>query len=739
VMPAPPVVEEVAAAMPAPPVVKQEAADMPASPAVAEATFEEKLTQVHALTEAGEFEAALHKIAEVRETLPENASQADEESAKIYQKWAESLEEQSHFEKAIEVYRKQIATGIQVEHAHEEIARAYGAWAEHEEAAGKISEAVEIYNLLLLEQPGHEAAPADILRLLRLQAKGFVDNGDYESAIASLRQAQDVRPDVGEVGVEIRQFYVDWAQAHLEAKEYEPAVLVYTQAGKHNEDFGAALSNAYILWAAHHESEGDYEQAIESLHRHKRDHGGSPEADQKIIAYYVDWGKYLREDGHHEAAQDVAQRLKNEFSDYVPEVVEEIDPNQAFRASAQEAEEKNDLEAALARVGEWLAAHPESAEAAAEKTRLSQAHIMGLLSIKKFEEASKLLGDVGSDSVTEQTTAVYTQWAKELEEQGEFKKAHEKLLQAPAQDEPAAALIVRWGESLEATGNQEAALEIFRRIPNNEAATAHVARLETALAPEPEAEVVTAPEPETFAAPVEEALAVSEPEAPDAGVEEAVVEEVPAAAPNETAAAAAPDAGVEEAIAKGQQGDIEGAESYLRERMLAEPSNKGLHAALYQVLQKGDNTRRLVEFYREVQKTAPNEPMFLLQLARAYCYTGKDTLAVVQFRKLVQSNPSADSYADLAEAYLRLKKPQDALKSIQSGLELDAANVPSLIAKAKVSSGEDNEGARAAVDAALTAPRGSEGDIHTWLQAAKTALDGGGPLPAELIEQRMIY
>ncbi|CAN0357767.1 unnamed protein product, partial [Phaeothamnion confervicola] len=139
---------------------------------------------------------------------------------------------------------------------------------------------------------------------LRLQAKGFVDNGDYESAIASLRQAQEARPEVNEVGLEIRQFYVDWAQAHLAAKEFEPAVLVYTQASKNNEDFGAALSNAYLLWAAHHEGEGDYEQAIETLHRHKKDHGGSPEADEKIIGYYLDWGKYLREDGHEEAALD---------------------------------------------------------------------------------------------------------------------------------------------------------------------------------------------------------------------------------------------------------------------------------------------------------------------------------------------------------------------------------------------------------------------------------------------------
>lgn len=115
---------------------------------------------------------------------------------------------------------------------------------------------------------------------------------------------------------------------------------------------------------------------------------------------------------------------------------------------------------------------------------------------------------------------------------------------------------------------------------------------------------------------------------------------------------------MEATLKAGEAGDIEGTESYLRTKMLANPGDKRYHEGLYRVLGKGDNTRRLVEFYRDIQKTSPNEPAFLLQLARAYCYTGKDTLAVVQFRKLVQSNPSADSYADLAEAYLRLKKPR---------------------------------------------------------------------------------
>ena len=179
---------------------------------------------------------------------------------------------------------------------------------------------------------------------------------------------------------------------------------------------------------------------------------------------------------------------------------------------------------------------------------------------------------------------------------------------------------------------------------------------------------------------------------------------------------------VEEALL----GDDDRAEDLLREMMSQDPSNDTYHNALYRLHSNSSMSgRRLVDFYRDLQKSYPNEPSFLLQLARAYCNASKDTLAVVQFRKLVQISPQAGYYVELAQTYVRLGKASDSQKAIQSALELDGELAACLLAEIQVLIlSKDLEGAKAKAAAAKEKIAGNEA-VQAWLDNVLAALNGG--------------
>ena len=189
---------------------------------------------------------------------------------------------------------------------------------------------------------------------------------------------------------------------------------------------------------------------------------------------------------------------------------------------------------------------------------------------------------------------------------------------------------------------------------------------------------------------------------------------------------------VEEALL----GDDDRAEDLLREMMSQDPSNDTYHNALYRLHSNSSMSgRRLVDFYRDLQKSYPNEPSFLLQLARAYCNASKDTLAVVQFRKLVQIAPQASYYVELAQTYVRLNKGNDAQKAMQSALELDPSLPAGLLVEILVLiQQKDLEGAKAKAEAAKDGV-GNEAAV-AWLDTVIAAL-AGGQAPDEAILNQM--
>jgi len=178
---------------------------------------------------------------------------------------------------------------------------------------------------------------------------------------------------------------------------------------------------------------------------------------------------------------------------------------------------------------------------------------------------------------------------------------------------------------------------------------------------------------------------------------------------------------VEEALL----GDDDRAEDLLREMMSQDPSNDTYHNALYRLHSNSSMSgRRLVDFYRDLQKSYPNEPSFLLQLARAYCNASKDTLAVVQFRKLVQIAPQAGYYVELAQTYVRLNKAADAQKAVQSAIDLDPELPAVQLAEVQLAiTQKDLEGAKAKAESAKASIPAEA--VQTWLDSVLEALTGG--------------
>ncbi|MCA9793134.1 MAG: hypothetical protein KC910_15100, partial [Candidatus Eremiobacteraeota bacterium] len=260
------------------------------------------------------------------------------------------------------------------------------------------------------------------------------------------------------------------------------------------------------------------------------------------------------------------------------------------------------------------------------------------------------------------------------------------------------------GRQAKEAGEADKATEHFQKVlelePGHEEATA-----ETAAPAEPE------PEPEPAAEePVAEAPAAEEPAAEEPAAEAAAE---PAAASEEPAAYADAPSDPDQAL------------DFYRDKLGENPHDKAAHRGIYGLIGDAGNARKLIDFYRDLQKKNGDEPGYLLHLARAYCHVGKDTLAVVQFRKLLQGDPQAEVYVDLGTAYGRLKKTQEATKAFDNALGLDADYVPAHVAKVKVlaEAGENDEAA-AAAKKGLAAANVSAA-AKAWLQEAKTKAEAG--------------
>jgi len=180
--------------------------------------------------------------------------------------------------------------------------------------------------------------------------------------------------------------------------------------------------------------------------------------------------------------------------------------------------------------------------------------------------------------------------------------------------------------------------------------------------------------------------------------------------------------------------DLEEAIEVLKEKLAANAKDYGALKAAYEKLGTKANARKLIDLFRELQKKNSDNPDYLLSLARAYSHVGKDTLAVVQFRKLLSSDPQPEVYLDLTRAYRRLKKMADAGKT----LELALAKLPDhpgpVREKVVISSLNDDH-----ATAAETAKEGMKmvnitDDDREWFEKAAAEADAGNVLSDELQE-----
>ena len=212
----------------------------------------------------------------------------------------------------------------------------------------------------------------------------------------------------------------------------------------------------------------------------------------------------------------------------------------------------------------------------------------------------------------------------------------------------------------QAAGETDKEAVLFTRIretdPQDVAALAYFAAGEAAAAKaaaDAEAAAQAATEAEAAAAAAAAAQAAADAEA--------------AAAVEAQAAAPAAESGLEEEFELPENHDD--AINRLRDVLVADPKKTAAHRAAYKKFGDKNNARKLIDLYRELQKINPDSSEFLLYLARAYCHVGKDTLAVVQFRKLLSNDPQPEVYLDLTRAYRRLKKIGDAVKTVDQALE----------------------------------------------------------------------
>jgi tetratricopeptide (TPR) repeat protein len=738
-----------------------------------------------------EFERAMFSLATQQETTKNYQAAldilrsyklatdgGDDRAWASLQRWTETLEEAEDFSGAISIYDQQCKgefAGLAAR-AGEEKLRILGAWAESAEHKGDIAASISINRNILELNPEQDAARSEIARLGALQADTLLGTGDYETAIGLLEESQDQ--------AKLVEAYLAWGQALAGDKLFEQAsgVLAKGLRSSGHDSIREELKRVNFAWASQFESEGDFEQAIETLQSFAKNHEQLEAVEASVISYYKDWARLLREEGHTEAAQDVETRFATEYPHLQPEKPSE---SQVLTSEIQSLLEKKDWKNSEELVKRLLVLEPENGEASGYLQSAREGLWNEALIGARFEEAESYLDSLKAEKLP----LTYSAWSKSLAAAGEFEQAlniANKWKSTGVEEDSAsgciAALQLEWADGLleanmpneasqmyqaiadlqyeftgkaeavsravvglgrttialavaaEAAGNLEGALAQFKAVlasePTSEAALEAVARLEAALAP---------PEPEQ--PPVQEAeVALATPEqSTEVAVEAEVAQETQevADAPTETAAVAAPAADTVEAVQPAETvvepaeavsepaapaaeqvieidlsksaevpsvaaevlaardelaaGNMEQGEAALRAYLLANPGDSAAHDVVFGALLNVNSGKRLVEFYRDLQKSCPNESEMLRYLARAYCDTGKDTLAVVQYRKLTQIKPSADSYAELSEAYLRLKKYSEVLKYVENGLELQAGHARCLVCKVKATFHENSE------------------------------------------------
>lgn len=177
----------------------------------------------------------------------------------------------------------------------------------------------------------------------------------------------------------------------------------------------------------------------------------------------------------------------------------------------------------------------------------------------------------------------------------------------------------------------------------------------------------------------------------------------------------------------------------VRDGISADPFSENLNAQIYEHFPIQDEARQLIDFYRQLQRHHPDDWRHLVNLARAYSATGKDSLAVVQLQKLLRTDSSLlEVWMDLALCYQRLKKTELALRALNSAIDIEPSFERAHLTRAKLLVETDEfEEAAAAVVFSLASDKLSQ-PVIDWLEKLDEFLESHLRPPQELLESAPI-
>lgn len=181
------------------------------------------------------------------------------------------------------------------------------------------------------------------------------------------------------------------------------------------------------------------------------------------------------------------------------------------------------------------------------------------------------------------------------------------------------------------------------------------------------------------------------------------------------------------------EGDVNGALALLKSRLLQDPLETRLTDLVDSLLEGAG----LIEFYRDLQKSGPDDWRLVVVLAAAYSRSGKDSLAVVQLQKLLRTNSDhPEVWMALAQCYRRLDKAELALRALNSLIDLQSnfpkAHVTRLLYL--LESGDLEEATAASIFSLEV--KDLPADLLSWLDKVNLYLEQGKRPPEELLEEQ---
>ncbi|MFN8611288.1 MAG: type II secretion system F family protein [Vulcanimicrobiota bacterium] len=145
----------------------------------------------------------------------------------------------------------------------------------------------------------------------------------------------------------------------------------------------------------------------------------------------------------------------------------------------------------------------------------------------------------------------------------------------------------------------------------------------------------------------------------------------------------------------------------------------------------------LIEFYRDLHKSAPDDWRLVVVLAGAYSRTGKDSLAVVQLQKLLRTESDhPEVWMELAKCYKRLDKSELALRALNSLIDIqpDYAQAHTTRLRYLLESGDLEEATAASIFSLEV--RQLPQELLSWLDKVNLHLEQGHRPPEDLLREQ---